>query len=546
MKKKCSTSKTVQQSGTFTLKRYVVCFLLILSAFLLFSFLLSCSQIRTFFGHQESKDPFVYQSQGLSPSQLQNFRSSLKPINGEIKAKYDLARHFQKLNRHLNAIEELNEVVKMEPSFPEAYNALGVSYDSLGKFAMAEECYKMALRLNPDLSYVVNNLGYSYMMQGKFDDAVHFLEMAVSMEENNLKYRNNLLMASQRAGKTGQKPDQDIASDRIVPEETEEKIIEPEPFMIAPLESTSFAVAVDNEKTRNDPKEVNIFKTNVAENQDYNELAASESLKPETLKPETINSDTFQPSKIINKHDTGISLPAPVELQNSQKEDVLIMIAERSDENRSLEVTDVKDKRQTLKVSPAAVEIELVNGNGITGFAKKTGNYLREKGYRIRSLKNAEHFNHNETRIYFPENFNESAHLLAEQLPGGKVFSDISMIPHNYNYIRVLLGKDLVFTRHGVGQEYRPKYQIEISNGNGVNGAAKKMSVYLRNKGIQVNRLTNADHFNHPSSLIFYGKDQLSNAQALLESLPEGSEAELVDTNANGSQIKLLIGKNMR
>jgi tetratricopeptide (TPR) repeat protein len=485
-----------------------------------------CGKLTTIFGHQSPRDSIMENPTQLTSKELDSFKSGLKPVNGEIKAKYLMARHFQRLNRHLNAIEELNEVIKMEPYFPEAYNALGVSYDSLGKFAMAEECYKMALRLNPDLAYVVNNLGYSYMMQRKYENAVHFLEMAVAMEENNLKYRNNLMMASQATGYLGQKPYQDTASDQVEPEKTPEKIIEPESLMIASLETTSVAVAVDNKTTGNDPKEVIILKTHVAENQDNNELATSESLdpgilKPEPLqtvplKPETINSDTIQSSKIIKKDDT----------------------------NTSLKTTDMISRKQAPKVSSVAVEIELVNGNGISGFAKKTGKYLKEKGYRIRSLKNADHFNYQETRIYYHEGLKPEAELLADQLPCKNKVSVDNLVYHQHPFIKVLLGKDLVSDDKKNGQPYH----LEISNGNGVTGAAKRLSQHLRAKGIITGRLTNADHFSHESSRIFYGKDQLSNAQALLESLPKesGAEPELVGTNANGSKIKLLLGKDMR
>jgi tetratricopeptide (TPR) repeat protein len=481
-----------------------------------------CGKLTTIFGHQSPRDSIMENQTQLTSKELDNFKSGLKPVNGEIKAKYLLARHFQRLNRHLNAIEELNEVIKMEPYFPEAYNALGVSYDSLGKFAMAEECYKMALRLNPDLAYVVNNLGYSYMMQRKYEDAVHFLEMAVAMEENNLKYRNNLLMASQRAGNLGQKPSQDTASDHIEPEKTPEKIIEPESLMIAALEKTSEPFVDDTETTGNNQEETIIFQTNVAENQNNNALSASEFLKPESLKPEsltpdTITSDTFQLSKIIKKDDS----------------------------NTSTKTTDMISRNQAPKVSSVEVEIELVNGNGISGFAKKTGNYLKEKGYRIRSLKNADHFNYQETRIFYHEGSKPEAELLADQLAGNnRRVSVDNLVHHQHPFIKVLLGKDLVSDEKNTGQPYH----LEIKNGNGVTGAAKRVSQHLRTKGIITGRLTNADHFNHESSRIFYGKDQLSNAQALLESLPKGSgaEPELVDTNANGNKIKLLLGKDMR
>ena len=565
-------------------------------------FLSGCGKMMTIFGHQSPQDSFLENRVQLTVKDLDNFKAGLKPINTEIKAKYLLARHFQRLNRHLNAIEELNEVIKMEPYFPEAYNALGVSYDSLAKFAMAEECYKMALRLNPDLAYVVNNLGYSYMMQGKNQEAVQFLEMAVAMEENNLKYRNNLELASQGSVNAGQKTPPDLVL-QSEPEQTPEKQIEPEQpatemaVVAEPAETTSEEAGVvkndkpsetfqSSEVAPNGRDEIIIKKTDAAEthhdhkaqetaaivevaynepekmdspemvadkHQDPDTSAAIPTLNTEHSKSATLNPEHSKPepyqSALIKKDDPDngsrfykVSPPVlienQVETRDSEKEDFVITIAKVSDESVSPEVTDIKSHEQTPQVSSDVVEIVLVNGNGINGFAKKTGIYLKEKGYRIRNLQNADHFNYKETKIYFHKNLKENAFLLSEQLPGDKVVSDTHMIYHNEKYIRVLLGKDMV---HWAGQEY----QIEISNGNGVNGAAKRMSVYLRGKGFPVNRLTNADHFNHEVTRIFFGKDQLNLAQALMETLPDGHQASLVEMDQDARKIRLLIGKDV-
>lgn len=556
-------------------------------------FLSGCGKMMTIFGHQSPQDSFLENTPQLTIKDLDNFKAGLTPINTEIKAKYLLARHFQRLNRHLNAIEELNEVIKMEPYFPEAYNALGVSYDSLGKFALAEECYKMALRLNPDLAYVVNNLGYSFMMQGKNQEAVKFLEMAVAMEENNLKYRNNLELATQGSENAGQKTPPDLVV-QSEPEQTPEKQIEPEQpatemaVVAEPAETISNdAEVVKNDKpyeafqssevAPNGRDEIIIKKTDAAETHHdhkaqeptlsvevaYNEpeemntpeMVADKHQDPDTsaaiptLNTETLQSPEPYQSVIIKKDDPEngsrfykVSPPAlienQVETRDSEKEDFAITIAKETDESPSPEVTDIKSHKQTPQVSSDVVEIVLVNGNGINGFAKKTEVYLKEKGYRIRNLQNADRFNYKNTKIYYHKLLIAEARLLSEQLPGDSVVSDTNMIYHNEKYIRVLLGKDMA---NGVVQQY----QIEISNGNGVNGAAKRMSVYLMGKGFPVNRLTNADHFNYEVTRIFFGKDQLSRAQSLMETLPDGHQASLVEMDQDARKIRLLIGKDV-
>lgn len=506
-----------------------------------------CGSWMTIFGHQSPRDSFLENTYQLTIEDLDNFKAGLKPINGEIKAKYLLARHFQRLNRHLNAIEELNEVIKMEPYFPEAYNSLGVSYDSLGRYAMAEECYKMALRLNPDLAYVVNNLGYSYMMRGEYEKARQFLEMAVAMEENNIKYRNNLLLASQGAENAGHKSNQESALNSTEPEETLEKIVEPEPLTVAAVTATAIPADIGTVEKK---LEESIVAETIIADQDHYVSAGFETQNTGSMNAENPQSpETFQSSKIITKDDQNngarfykISPSALIENDGSGKEDTAITVAAVKDETTSGETADNEIKKQVPQVSANLVEIELVNGNGVRGFAQKTGNYLREKGYRVRNLKNADHFNYKETKIFFHKNVKEDARQLSEQLPGDLVISHVNMIYHHEKYIRVLLGKDLAIPDSG---RVDHGYQIEISNGNGVNGAARRMSEYLRGKGFPVNRLSNADHFNHEVTRIFFGKNQLSYAQAVLEALPDGHQANMVEMDQDAKKIRLLIGKDV-
>jgi tetratricopeptide (TPR) repeat protein len=502
--------------------------LLIILALLMVPFLSSCSHVRTFFGHQPAENSFSLSSQGLSQQELQNFQSSLKPINGEIRAKYDLARHFQKSNRHLNAVEELNGVIKLAPDFAQAYNALGVSYDMLGKYHMAEKCYKMAMHLNPDSGYVANNLGYSYMLQGKYQEAHKYMTMAVAMEKDNLRYHNNLNRLREWMKNAGQEPvlyaaeQKDPVTDvSVLDDSVKEAAATPETFDVE--------VSLTGQGA----------KASIIIEEDLTEIDLTSPSWPSGL----IKNEESERSIKFYK----ISPVVPDENQEAGKNAVILALNEVNEEkplqSGVAAETARKEKRRAMEKPPLIdIEVELINGNGIRGFAKRTGVYLNEKGYRIRNLKNADHFNYPETRIFYREDRKAEAELLAEKLPGNTRISADNMVHHREHFIKVLLGKDLAFPGAESGQTYR----LEISNGNGVTGAAKRMSQYLKTKGFITGRLTNADHFNHESSRIFYGKDQLKNAQALVESLPDGKKAELVDTNGGGNGIRLVLGMDMR
>ena len=44
------------------------------------------------------------------------------------------------------------------------------------------------------------------------------------------------------------------------------------------------------------------------------------------------------------------------------------------------------------------------------------GNYLKERGFKVVRLTNAEHFNHSATRIYYQKGFGDDAQQVAQQI----------------------------------------------------------------------------------------------------------------------------------
>jgi hypothetical protein len=88
--------------------------------------------------------------------------------------------------------------------------------------------------------------------------------------------------------------------------------------------------------------------------------------------------------------------------------------------------------------------------------------------------------------------------------------------------------------------------EIEVSNGNGVDGIAGRFGAYLRERGFNVTQLTNANYLNHKQTKIFYASGQLQNASQLLNEIPIPSKKEnLIELHKLENKIRLLIGKDM-
>jgi type IV pilus assembly protein PilF len=102
------------------------------------------------------------------------------------------------------ALDELKQVISIDPSYPDAYNLRGLIYMQLNDARLAEDSFRRAVALNPRDANVLHNLGWLQCQQRRFDDADRAFEQALA----NPLYadRAKTLMAQglclARAGKT--------------------------------------------------------------------------------------------------------------------------------------------------------------------------------------------------------------------------------------------------------------------------------------------------------------------------------------------------------
>jgi hypothetical protein len=87
---------------------------------------------------------------------------------------------------------------------------------------------------------------------------------------------------------------------------------------------------------------------------------------------------------------------------------------------------------------------------------------------------------------------------------------------------------------------------VEISNGNGVNRMATRVGNYLKEKGVEVTRLTNAEHFNFDETMIYYHWDHLQDAFKVAQEIPGYQNMEKLRTSGQKSvKIKVRLGKDL-
>jgi type IV pilus assembly protein PilF len=78
------------------------------------------------------------------------------------------------------ALDEIKQVLAIEPSFPDAYNMRGLIYMRLNENRQAEESFRRAVSLNPRDPDTHHNLGWLLCQQGRYPEAQRAFDVAMA------------------------------------------------------------------------------------------------------------------------------------------------------------------------------------------------------------------------------------------------------------------------------------------------------------------------------------------------------------------------------
>jgi Flp pilus assembly protein TadD len=340
----------------------------------------------------------------ISDKDRKNFLSSVRKIDANIEANYRLALHLQKRNRHKNAIEVLKEIIQADPTYVKAYNAMGVSFDHLGDYNRAIHSYKLAVAINPELDYVYNNLGYSHLLYGNYDLAIDAFHKAISLNEQNKRYHNNLGLAYTKKGQ--------------------------------------FDLAFEQFKLAGDEISANHKLAKLLYREGKYDLARKyrkNAIQLEASADKTASAPIFSKEKIS---DTSSRLEE--KYPKPELEAVILDSDQIPLEDEKGPVSEYSPSSRSQKKYKELAEVEVLNGNGIEGMAKRLGNYLKKKGFNVTRLGNANSFNHIESKIFYGSGQAEDARRIIEEVPVHPNMKNIIELKDLDNKIRLLIGKDIV------------------------------------------------------------------------------------------------------
>lgn len=343
---------------------------------------------------------------------LSQFWANVRPVRDLAVAHYKLGRFYQQKRQHQKAIIEFKKAIHSYPEYITAYNGLGMAYDAVSDYENAELAYSKAISLNPKLAYLYNNLGYSYLCRGDHDAAVKHFEKAANLDGKKSRINNNLQLA--RAKSIENKQAQEQQTMIVVTNELVEESLE-----IQTAEVESIVIEQTNGKVDNafDPSELKQAESDDQESNTKQLVANTDSVSGK-IRNSVINSPpvaSYSLKPTVNPEQSGEETDG----EQSQKENVR-----------------------------RPVGIEVVNGNGVNGMARRTVRYLEKKGLRFNKISTAQHSGFDKTEILYKDGYLQEAYIVAKLIPGYQDFTKLNSLSSSNLHVQLLVGRDFLFSQH--------------------------------------------------------------------------------------------------
>src|SRR3989338_960661 len=299
-------------------------------------------------------------------------------------AYYQLGRYYQGQNRYQKALAAYQKALGIDGTFAEARNGLGVIYAMQGRQQEALEQFRLAVKQAPNAAHIHNNLGYALYLSGSYAEAASELEPAVVLNPANQAAHTNLALALNKAGNR-EKAVQVMAqaakpqpAENVPPvtQETQQERSGTPPPVPAPAVATTAIASPAPQQVLALPKDWGVI-TQAAP------------------KPASLSESRMQAAQqASNKYELrGQAQPAAKPLQHAslqpKERDLIAAQAAQKPvavaESRVQPVSSMAAQRVPAAPAAKPYRIEVSNGNGVTGMARKGAGFLDGEGYSRRS-----------------------------------------------------------------------------------------------------------------------------------------------------------------
>ncbi|HEX5362822.1 MAG TPA: tetratricopeptide repeat protein [Gallionella sp.] len=357
---------------------------------------------------------------------------------------YQLGRYYQGQNRYQQALSAYQKALEIDGSFVEARNGMGVVFARQGRLPEAIEQFSLAERLAPNAAHIRNNLGYALYLSRSYAAAASELERAVALEPSNQSARFNLALALDKAGDTEQ-------AVQVMAQAAKAQFSEKVPTVDAqrvPADALSLAPAsAVTPPPTPAPMQVSALPKDRG-------VIAQAAPKPVALVESRSQSIPLAPSVYEQRVRADARVvPAAGSLQQisaQPKEPDRVVVQAAYKPVPAVSVSPVLSARgltepQTLRAAAPTAKpyrIEVSNGNGVAGLARKVAGFLDGEGYSGARLTNQKTFKVASSQVQYRSGFREQAQSLVLTLPGQPGIAQVEDLRRDIS-IRVVLGKDV-------------------------------------------------------------------------------------------------------
>ena len=307
-------------------------------------------------------------------------------------AQYELGKYYQARGNLDLALGAYVQAWTLDNRHLEARNAMATIYSQQGRFAEAESSLRVVVAQSPGAAYLHNNLGYIYYLRGNHEAAIKELRTALSLDPKNAWARNNLETAQ---AALASRVDSPAKHAEISPAKA--------PTKVAPFEVWGEVEGLG-------------AKTETT-------ASAAPRTVPEIAKPiETVSASRMP---VLDIPPSTYQLEPTVAVQLVQ-----------------LEPSANSPMRTPVAAAGSEFRLEISNGNGVTGMAKRVSQLLGRQGIPVHRLTNQQPYRQIMTEIQYRDGFEQEAEKLRESLHGYAVVARVDTPRHRVD-VRVVLGKDI-------------------------------------------------------------------------------------------------------
>lgn len=309
----------------------------------------------------------------------------------------------------------------------EPRNALAAIHFQQGRFDEAKSLLLQLVTEFPSVAHPYNNLGYIQYMQGDYVAATNTLQRALALDAKNERARNNLDAARVA-----------VASRR-----------EATPVASIPTNRTPESNAANLEKVKL-PVAADVNPATDTKNAVMAEMQSSSTPAPLVVAPSRMELVAVAPNvyDLRLKSATTLSIPAPASRLElvALAPDVYELKLKSTPVIASAPANEAPEKPILASVPPLVSKVarlEVANGNGVEGMAKRIGSTLGQQGIAVSRLTNDRPYTQQATKIQYRAGYEQAAQTLKRALKGHAVLVEASDLSANTD-MRLVLGKDVI------------------------------------------------------------------------------------------------------